>query len=65
MNEYILLGDTRYVFRISKYIILMKKKGFLNAISHYGSCTRIPYLHIFENQCKLHQNVHIDVASIP
>ena len=25
MDEYIPLGDTRYVFRISEYIILMKK----------------------------------------
>ena len=25
MDEYIPLGDTRYVFRISKYIRLMKK----------------------------------------
>ena len=31
IDEYKPLGDTRYVFRISKYIELMKKKAIQNA----------------------------------
>ena len=54
MDEYIALGDTLYVFRIfiSYY---WRKKPFNMPFSHSGSFTRIPYLHIVENQHKLHQ----------
>ena len=54
MDEYIIaLGDTRNIFRIFKYIeeIGHSKCHF----SHPGSCTRIPFMHIQENQSKLHQ----------
>ena len=46
-------GDTRYVFRFSKYIILMKTYAILKMTFFAfwsGSCTCIPYLHILENQ---------------
>ena len=35
MDEYIPLGDTRYVFRISKYNILTKKKAIQNATEYF------------------------------
>ena len=37
------------------YIISMTNKPFKYHISNSSNCTRIPYLHISENQRKLHQ----------
>ena len=38
IDEYIPLGDTRYVFRILKFIVLIEKhnNNFIITFSHYG-----------------------------
>ena len=54
-DEYTLRGYSFNVFRIFKYIINEEISHSKCHFSHPGSCTRPPYMHIFENQRKLHQ----------
>ena len=51
IDEYIPLGDTRYAFRISKYIILMKNNTVIvnNVNMHYGICSH--YLLLYYVSC--------------
>ena len=56
MAEYITIGIRLQNFEIYH---INEEIRHLKCHLHCGSCTQIPYLHIFENQRKLHQSPQI------